>query len=64
MPGKFLRGMKCEFPNCGRDDAKEYHVTYDPPVTVNLCLTHHQQVSGFLDIAKILHAAWRKGETK
>lgn len=35
----------CEFPGCRRAARERHHVTYDPPVTVNLCITHHQQIS-------------------
>ena len=35
----------CEFPGCGRAARERHHVTYDPPLIVKICITHHQQIS-------------------
>jgi hypothetical protein len=36
---------RCVFPGCPVPARHEHHVTYDPPITKDLCVPHHKQIT-------------------
>jgi hypothetical protein len=37
--------MRCSYPGCGEFGMERHHITYDPPVTSNLCEKHHEDIT-------------------
>jgi hypothetical protein len=36
---------RCAFPRCPVPARHEHHITYDPPVTKDLCIPHHKEIT-------------------